>query len=141
MYEGTRPGPAMRRLRQRKSLSPEVVADRLGLSRSAVSRIESASSNPHTANLFRYLDAVGCSLSELDRELERGDPLDAEIARDDELLAKSAGYRDLYRQVFAEVGYGGAQQQALVPVLEQLARLEARLKRLEEKDGGENSAR
>ncbi len=135
MYEGKRPGPALSKLRRRKDLKHEVVAKRLGLSVSSVSRIEAESSNPHTLNLLRYLDAIGCSLSDLDRELNRPpDPLEAEIARDDQRLEDSAGYRELYRQMFREMGYDSAKSLPAGPVLDQLLRFEARLKRLEEKD-------
>ena len=135
MYEGKRPGPALGRLRRRKDLRHEEVASRLGLSVSSVSRIEAESSNPHTLNLLRYLDAIGCSLTELDRELNRpADPLEEEVARDDQLLENSAGYREVYRRLFREVGYDSANRQALAPVLDQLARIEARLKKLEDKD-------
>ncbi len=134
MYEGKRPGPAMGKLRRRKDLKHEEVAERLGLSVSSVSRIEAESSNPHTSKLLRYLDAIGCTLSDLDRELRRPpDPLEQEIARDDQRLEDSAAYRELYRRMFKEVGYDSGSQPP-GPVFEQLARLEARLKRLEDKD-------
>lgn len=134
MYEERRPGPALGKLRRRKDLKPEQVATRLGLSVSSVSRIEAESSNPHTLNLLRYLDAIGCSLTDLDRELKRRpDPLEVEIARDDQRLEDSAGYRELYRRMFQEMGYDSSRQ-ALAPVLDQLSRMETRLKRLEEKD-------
>ena len=144
MYEERRPGPALGKLRRSKDLKHEEVARRLGLSVSSVSRIESENSNPHTLNLLRYLDAIGCSLSDLDRELQRPpDPLELEIARDDQRLEDSAAYRELYRRMFRETGYDGARQEPLGPVLEQLARFEARLKRLEDRDrsGTEGSGR
>ncbi len=134
MYEGRRPGPALGKLRRRRDLKHEEVARRLGLSVSSVSRIEAETSNPHTLNLLRYLDAIGCSLTDLDRELKRPpDPLEEEIARDDQRLEDSATYRELYRQMFREMGYDSSQE-TLGPVLDQLARIETRLKRLEEKD-------
>ncbi len=144
MYEGKRPGPAMGKLRRRKDLRHEEVAKRLGLSVSSVSRIESESSNPHTLNLLRYLDAIGCSLTDLDRELKRPpDPLEEEIARDDQRLEDSATYREQYRRMFKEMGYDSAKHQPDGPVVEQLAQFEARLKRLEDKDrnGTEGSGR
>ncbi len=134
MYEGRRPGPALGKLRRRRDLKHEEVARRLGLSVSSVSRIEAETSNPHTLNLLRYLDAIGCSLTDLDRELKRPpDPLEEEIARDDQRLEDSATYRELYRQMFREMGYDSSQE-TLGPVLDQLARIETRLKRLEAKD-------
>ena len=139
MYEGKRLGPAMGKLRRRKDLKHEEVAKRLGLSVSSVSRIEAERSNPHSQNLLRYLDAIGCSLTDLDRELRRPpDPLEEEIARDD-----SPAYRELYRRMFQEMGYDSAKSLPLGPVLEQLRRIEERLKRLEEKDreGTEGSSR
>ena len=138
MYEGKRPGPALAKLRRRKDLRHEEVAKRLGLSLSSVSRIESESSNPHTLNLLRYLDAIGCSLTDLDREMGRlPDPFAAEIARDDQRLEDSPVYRELYRRLFQKAGYESANQPNLGPVAGQLARFEARLTRLEEKDRGD----
>ena len=143
MYEGKRPGPALGKLRRRKDMKHEEVAKRLGLSLSSVSRIESEDSNPHTANLLRYLDAIGCSLTDLDRELKLSpDPLEQEIARDDLRLEDSLLYRELYRRMFREIGYESSNPY-LATVVDQLARFEARLKALEEKDSddSEGSAR
>ncbi len=136
MYEGQHPGPALGRLRRRKDLKHEEVAKRLGLSASSVSRIEADGSNPHTRNLFRYLDAIGCTLGDLDRELGRPpDPLEREIVRDDQRLEDSSVYRELYRLMFREMGYDAAALPA-GRVLEQLERFEARLKSLEDKARG-----
>ncbi len=137
MYEGKRPGPALARLRRRKDLKNDEVAKRLGLSVSSVSRIEADSSNPHTLNLLRYLDAIGCSLSDLDRELSLlPDPLEREIARDDQRLEDSPAYRELYRRMFREMGYDSASLPA-GRVLDLLLRLEARLEKLEDKERAE----
>ncbi len=49
--------------RARAGLTQEAVADRMGTTKSAVSRLESAGKHaPSVASLKRYADAVGCTL-------------------------------------------------------------------------------
>jgi len=49
--------------RTRAGLTQEAVADRMGTTKSAVSRLESAGKHaPSVASLKRYADAVGCTL-------------------------------------------------------------------------------
>src|SRR4030067_770113 len=49
--------------RTRAGLTQEAVADRMGTTKSAVSRLESAGKHaPSMASLKRYADAVGCTL-------------------------------------------------------------------------------
>ena len=49
--------------RTRAGLTQEVVADRMGTTKSAVSRLEGAGKHaPSLASLKRYADAVGCTL-------------------------------------------------------------------------------
>jgi DNA-binding XRE family transcriptional regulator len=53
----------MLRARARAGLTQDVVAERMGTTKSAVSRLESAGKHaPSIATLKRYADAVGCEL-------------------------------------------------------------------------------
>ena len=54
---------AMLSARTRVGLTQEAVADRMGTTKSAVSRLESAGKHtPSVASLQKYADAVGCTL-------------------------------------------------------------------------------
>jgi len=53
----------MLKARSRAGLTQDVVAERMGTTRSAVSRLESAGKHaPSLATLKRYAEAVGCEL-------------------------------------------------------------------------------
>ncbi len=54
----------MLRARSRAKLTQEAVAERMGTTKSAVSRLESAGKHaPSLSTLKRYAEAVGCDLS------------------------------------------------------------------------------
>ena len=54
----------MLKARYRAKLTQEAVAERMGTTKSAVSRLESANKHaPSLATLKRYAEAVGCDLS------------------------------------------------------------------------------
>ncbi len=54
----------MLRARSRAKLTQEAVAEKMGTTKSAVSRLESASKHaPSLTTLKRYAEAVGCELS------------------------------------------------------------------------------
>lgn len=68
----TQLGKALRRLRERRGLTSVEVARRLGMkgaSSGQISRWERGRCSPRLDAVWRYMDAVGASLSDLEREL------------------------------------------------------------------------
>jgi len=55
-------GTALARLRHRQGLTQQDVAARLNRQISSVSRLEHPDANPAAETIYRYLDAIGCSL-------------------------------------------------------------------------------
>ena len=68
-HSGKNIGPALQRLRKSRGLTQRQLAARLGRSPQNVSRIEQYGSNPFLGTMLKYLDALGCSLTELHVEL------------------------------------------------------------------------
>ena len=77
--EGNRPeaaavrkslGEAIKAQRARCNMTQELVAERLGVSRQAVSKWESGASDPSTANLLALCKLFGISAEELLKEVE-----------------------------------------------------------------------
>ena len=60
----------LQQLRKEKGMSQEELAERLGVSRQAVSKWESGASDPSTANLIALARLFGISAEELLREVE-----------------------------------------------------------------------
>jgi len=65
-------GEAIRAHRARLGISQETLAERLGVSRQAVSKWESGASDPSTANLMALAKLFGLSVDELLRDTEAG---------------------------------------------------------------------
>lgn len=63
-------GPALALLRQRRNLTQEAMAQRLGLAKNSVWRLESPKSNPRQDTLDRYLRALSCGVDDLYWALE-----------------------------------------------------------------------
>ena len=66
-------------LRKKAGLSQEAVADKLGISRQAVSRWETGEASPDTDNLVALADLYGCSLDELVRQSKTDEVTPAEV--------------------------------------------------------------
>ena len=58
------------RLRKSNGMSQEELADKLGVSRQAISRWEMGTSDPSTSNLFALAKLYGISVEELLKEVE-----------------------------------------------------------------------
>jgi transcriptional regulator with XRE-family HTH domain len=72
----TRLGTRLRRERLRQNLSIEALAERSGVSRAMISKIERAESSPTAALLGRLCAGLGLSLAALfEHEAHRGEPL------------------------------------------------------------------
>lgn len=63
-------GEAIKAHRSRCSMTQELVAERLGVSRQAVSKWESGASDPSTSNLLALCKLFGVSAEELLREVD-----------------------------------------------------------------------
>ena len=63
-------GEALKAHRTRCKMTQEFVAERLGVSRQAVSKRESGVSDPSTSNLFALAKLYGVSVEELIREVQ-----------------------------------------------------------------------
>ena len=86
-------GKALRRLRKRRGLTSVEVARRLGMKRSSsgqICRWERGACSPRFDAVWRYVDAVGGSLSELVRELvpRKANPRLMEIVAELDKLAR-----------------------------------------------------
>ena len=68
------------RLRRTARLTQRELGDRMGVDHSTVASFERPGANPRLLSLLRYLDAVGATLGELDREIGMSaDPVQAAI--------------------------------------------------------------
>jgi transcriptional regulator with XRE-family HTH domain len=65
-------GMAIKELRETRGLTQEELASRAGMTFGTVSRLESAKSAPAWATVMQIIDALGVSLSELARAVEKG---------------------------------------------------------------------
>lgn len=66
-------GQKLQTLRQRAGMSQDVLAERMGVSRQAVSRWETGTADPSTSNLIALAKLFGVSPEELLRETAGGE--------------------------------------------------------------------
>lgn len=66
-------GQVVRALRRERGVSQKDFADRIGISQSWLSRIESGAYDPPWSSVLRVIDGFGISLEELDREIKTYD--------------------------------------------------------------------
>lgn len=65
-------GETLRKMRERANLKPAHMAQRMGVSKSTIKRIEEATNRPDVETLERYVGECGVMLSELFRLTEGG---------------------------------------------------------------------
>ena len=63
-------GETLKEYRVRNNMTQEFVAERLGVSRQAVSKLENGTSDPSTSNLLALAELYGISAEELLREVQ-----------------------------------------------------------------------
>ena len=67
-------GEKLQTLRQRAGMSQDVLAERMGVSRQAVSKWETGTADPSTSNLLALAKLFGISAEELLRSVEQEGP-------------------------------------------------------------------
>ena len=69
MAESRDVGDALARLRREARLTQRELGDKMGVNHSTVASFERPGANPRLTSLFRYLDGVGATLTDLAREI------------------------------------------------------------------------
>ena len=83
-------GPALRQLRRLRGLRQQQLADLTGFARSRVSQYERGRTDPTVSSLWRHLDALGASLSDLERAMREREADLEEAARERESVGRLA---------------------------------------------------
>ena len=89
-------GEKIKACRQRAGLSQEKLAERVGVSRQAVTKWEANQSAPHTENLFQLAEALGTTVDFLLTPQETGRSVEA-IDRCDPMAREAAARRERFR--------------------------------------------